>query len=115
MGATTWSWQPLQKHFNYHGALETSPQDKRGMNCLRVNAQIFFCVGTIIEGLFIISIIKWCQIPFNLKDKGKQSFKLALYFGEMWSDAQWGNKNLKKQDKVDEFISSDDRLFKRSI
>ena len=83
MGATTWSWQLLQKHFNYHGALETSPQDKRGMNCLRVNAQIFFCVGTIIEGLFIISIIKWCQTTFNLTDKGKKFLQTGTVL--------WGN------------------------
>ena len=54
---------PLQKRTlqslgNYHDELETTTQDKRGMNHLRVNAQIFFCVGTFIEGLFIIFIVK---------------------------------------------------------
>ena len=43
---------------NYHDALETTTQDERGMNRLRVNAQIFFYVGTFIEGLFIIFIVK---------------------------------------------------------
>ena len=42
MGTTTWSWQLPRYHFNYHDALETITQDKRVMNRLRVNAQIFF-------------------------------------------------------------------------
>ena len=45
-------------------------QDERGMNRLRINAQIFFCEGMFILGLFIISIVKWFQIPFNLTDMG---------------------------------------------
>ena len=53
------SWKLPQYHFNYHDELETTTQDKSGMNRLRVNAQIFFCVGMFIQGLFIISIVKW--------------------------------------------------------
>ena len=45
-------------HFNYHDALEATTQDEQGMNRLRVNAQIFFYVGTFIEGRFIIFIVK---------------------------------------------------------
>ena len=36
----------------------TMSWDKRGVNRVRVNAQIFFCVGMFIQGLFIISIVK---------------------------------------------------------
>ena len=32
--------------------METTPQDERGMNRLQVNAQIFFCIGIFIQGLF---------------------------------------------------------------
>ena len=56
--------------FTYHDELETTIQEERGMNCLRVNAQIFFCVGMFIQGLFIISVVKRYQIPFNLTDMG---------------------------------------------
>ena len=28
---------------------------------------------------------------------GLKSFELALYFGESWSDGQWGNTHLKKK------------------
>ena len=48
----------LQSLGNYHDELETTTQDERGMNRLRVNAQIFFFVGMFIQGLFIISIVK---------------------------------------------------------
>ena len=54
----TKSWKLPRYHFNYHDELETTTQDERGMNRLRVNAQIFFCVGMFIQGLFIISIVK---------------------------------------------------------
>ena len=54
----TQSWKLPQYHFNYHDELETTTQDELGMNRLRVNAQIFFCVGMFIQGLFIISIVK---------------------------------------------------------
>ena len=41
------------------------------MNRLRVNVQFFFlCVGTFIEGLYIIFIVKLYQISFNLTDMG---------------------------------------------
>ena len=40
------------------------------MNRLQVNAPIFFCVGMFIQGLFIISIVKLYQIPFDLTDMG---------------------------------------------
>ena len=40
-----------------HDELETTTQDERSMNPLE-NAQIFFCVGMFIQGLFIISIVK---------------------------------------------------------
>ena len=48
---------------NYHnsiltGELETITQDKRGLNLLRVNAWIFFYVGTFSKGRFIIFISK---------------------------------------------------------
>ena len=58
MGTTTWSWQLPRYHFNYHDALETTTHDEWGMNRIRVNALIFFCVGTFIEGLYIIFIVK---------------------------------------------------------
>ena len=54
MGTTSWSWQLPRQHFNYHNALETTTQDEQVMNRLRVNAH----VGTFIEGLFIIFIVK---------------------------------------------------------
>ena len=65
--------QPLKcfVSLNYHDELETTTQDELGMNRLRVNTQMFFfCVGTFIEGLLIIFIVKWYQIPFNLTDMG---------------------------------------------
>ena len=40
------------------------------MNCVQVYAQIFFCEGMFIQGIFIISIVKSYQIPFNLTDMG---------------------------------------------
>ena len=47
MGTTTKSSKVLATTtiaFNYHDALETTTQDERGMNRLRVNAQIVFYV-----------------------------------------------------------------------
>ena len=38
------TWQLPQLRFNYHDVLETTTQDERGMNRLRVNAQIVFSV-----------------------------------------------------------------------
>ena len=54
----TKSWKQPRWHFNYHDELETTTQNERGMNRLRVNAQIFFYVGMFIQGLFIITIVK---------------------------------------------------------
>ena len=42
----TKSWQLPRYHFNYHGELETTTQDKRGPNLVRVNAWICFYVET---------------------------------------------------------------------
>ena len=64
------SSQLPQLHFNYHDELETTTQDELGMNRLRVNTQMFFLCRTFIEGLLIIFIVKWYQIPFNLTDMG---------------------------------------------
>ena len=46
---------------------------------------------------------------------GKNPSNWHCTLGEMWSDAQWGNKNLKKQDKFDVFISPDEGLFERNM
>ena len=50
----TKSWKLPRKHLNYHDELETTTQDERGMNRLRVNAQIFFLCRNVFQGLFII-------------------------------------------------------------
>ena len=66
---------PLQKRIlqnlgNYHAELETTTQDERGMNNLRVNAQIFFLCWNVYLGSFYHCIVKRYQIPFNLTDMG---------------------------------------------
>ena len=47
------SWKLPRYHFNYHDELETTTQDERGMNRLRVNAQIFFSVQECLFRVFL--------------------------------------------------------------
>ena len=70
MGTTT---KILQSLGNYHDGILTTTMrwTRTGHESFPSKcSDMFFGLGTFIEGLFIIFIIKLYQIPFNLTDMG---------------------------------------------
>ena len=65
----------LQSPGNYHDSILTTTMSwkhtgQTGHELCTSICSDFFCVGMFIQGIFIISIVKSYQIPFNLTDMG---------------------------------------------